>query len=116
MRTCAVPFLRIGLMTLGAVFPVLLLVSSAMADDKQMGAPLVPSPIETEQPVPIAYLMPDGKTAKCESIRLHWISQPDAGTNEDPISFALDLPADNPAAPIFTAQLWSASLASAMAW
>jgi len=116
MRTCAVPFLRFGLMTLGAVFPVLLLISTALADDKQMGAPLVLSTTETEQPVPIVYLMPDGKTAKCAPVRLHWISQPDAGTNEDAISFSLDLPVDNPAAPIFTAQLWSASLASAMAW
>jgi hypothetical protein len=50
------------------------------------------------------------------TIRLHWNSQPNVGPNDDAASFTLDLPADNPAAPIFTAQLWNASLASALAW
>jgi hypothetical protein len=104
-------------MALGATLPVLLPTPVAAADDKpSMGAPLGLSNIETEQPVPMAYLLPDGKTAKCAEVRLHWISQPDVGEKEDAASFTLDLPADNPAAPVFTAQLWSASLASAMAW
>jgi len=86
------------------------------AQNKPTGAPLVLSSIETEQEVPLAILLPDGKTAKCVTIRLHWNSQPDVGPNDDAASFTLDLPADNPAAPIFAAQLWSASLASALAW
>ncbi len=86
------------------------------AQEKPTGAPLVLSNVETEQEVPLVILLPDGKTAKCVTIRLHWTSQPDVGPNEDAASFTLDLPADNPSAPIFTAQLWNASLASALAW
>jgi hypothetical protein len=89
---------------------------SIVADNKPTGAPLVLSPIETEQEVPLVFLAPDGKTAKCATIRLHWNSQPNMGPKDDATSFTLDLPADNPAAPIFSAQLWNASLASALAW
>jgi len=88
----------------------------AQTSTKPAGAPLTLSNVETEQPVPLAYIAADGKTAKCVTIRLHWISKPDVGPDEDATSFALDLPADNPAAPIFLAQLWNASLASALAW
>jgi len=87
-----------------------------LAQDKPTGAPLVLSSIETEQEVPLAILLPDGKTAKCVNIRLHWKSEPSTGPNDDAASFTLDLPAENPAAPIFLAQLWNASLASALAW
>jgi len=116
MRTCRVhspPIWRIVLSTaLAATFPF----QPILAQDKPTGAPLVLSSIETEQAVPLAILLPDGKTAKCVSIKLHWISKPDVGPNDDATSFTLDLSADNPAAPIFTAQLWTASLASALAW
>jgi len=87
-----------------------------LGQDKPTGAPLVLSSIETEQEIPLAILLPDGKTARCVTIRLHWNSQPEGGPDEDAASFTLDLPADNPATPIFTAQLWNASLASALAW
>jgi hypothetical protein len=101
---------------LGAVLAMTVVCQPILAQDKPTGAPLVLSSIETEQQIPLAFLLPDGKTAMCASIRLHWISKPDMGPNEDAAGFTLDLPADNPAAPVFTAQLWSASLASAMAW
>ncbi len=116
MCTCRVPSIPIGRISLGAILSATLLLQPVLAQDKPTGAPLVLSSIETEQEIPLAILLPDGKTAKCVPIRLHWISKPDVGPNEDAASFTLDLPADNPAAPIFTAQLWSASLASALAW
>jgi len=117
MRICGVcVFLNPWLIALGAALSMTALSQPAPAQDKPTGAPLVLSSIETEQEIPLAILMPDGKTAKCVPIRLHWNSQPDVGPNEDATSFTLDLPADNPAAPIFTAQLWNASLASALAW
>ena len=115
MRTCGVPFIRIREIGLGLVLAATALTQPLSAQDKPTGAPLVLSSIETEQEVPLAILLPDGKTAKCVPIRLHWTSQP-AGPNDDATSFTLDLPSDNPAAPIFTAQLWNASLASALAW
>jgi hypothetical protein len=115
MRTSGVPFIPFGLV-LGAAFALTAAASELSAQTKPTGAPLVLSNIETEQPIPLASLMPDGKTAKCDLVRLHWISKPDVGPDEDAASFTLDLPADNPAAPIFLAQLWNASLASAMAW
>jgi len=99
-------------LALAAVGPV----AHAQTAPKPTGAPLVLSNIETEQPVPLAVLSADGKTAKCVNVRLHWISKPDVGPNEDATAFTLDLPSDNPAAPIFLAQLWNASLASALAW
>jgi len=116
MRTYGVPFISIRRIALGAALATTALFQPVPAQEKPTGAPLVLSSIETEQEVPLAILLPDGKTAKCVLVRLHWNSQPDVGPNDDSTSFTLDLPADNPAAPIFTAQLWSASLASAMAW
>ena len=115
MRTRGVPSIPFGLF-LSVVLALTVPYPAAHAQAKPTGAPLVLSNIETEQPIPLASLDPDGKTAKCTNIRLHWISKPDVGQNEDATSFALDLPADNPATPIFMAQLWNASLASAMAW
>ena len=116
MRTCRVHSLRIRKLVLSTALTAVLLSQTGLAQDKPTGAPLVLSSIETEQEIPLAILLPDGKTAKCVTIRLHWISKPDVGPNDDATSFTLDLPAENPAAPIFTAQLWNASLASAMAW
>jgi hypothetical protein len=120
MRSCGVPPLdvwRIARVTgLAAAVALQPSFQPLLAQDKPTGAPLVLSSIETEQEVPLAYLAPDGKTAKCALIRLHWNSAPDVGPNDDAASFTLDLPSDNPAAPLFTAQLWNASLASALAW
>jgi hypothetical protein len=118
MRTCWVQFSRLGPVACGMVLLAAGFLSPTLfaQDAKPMGAPLVLSSIETEQEVPLAIILPDGKTAKCVTIRLHWISKPDVGPNEDAASFTLDLPDDNPAAPIFIAQLWNASLASALAW
>lgn len=101
---------------LGAAFALTATFQTALAQDKPTGAPLVLSSIETEQPVPLAILLPDGKTAKCVNIRLHWDPKPEVGPNDEATSFTLDLAADKPGASIFTAQLWSASLAGAMAW
>jgi hypothetical protein len=109
-------FLNVGRIVLGASLATATIFEPILAQDKPTGAPLVLSSTETEQEVPLAILLPDGKTAKCVPIRLHWISQPSLGPNDDAASFTLDLPAENPAAPIFTAQLWNASLASALAW
>jgi hypothetical protein len=86
------------------------------AFDKPTGAPLVMSSIETEQPIPLAVLAPDGKTASCVYVRLHWSPSASVTSDDDTISFALDVPPENPSAAIFTAQLWSASLASSLAW
>ena len=116
MRTrgeCPLNLARIALRAALAAFVGL---QPMLAQDKPTGAPLVLSSIETEQEVPLAILLPDGKTAKCVNIRLHWKSEPSTGPNDDAASFTLDLPAENPAAPIFLAQLWNASLASALAW
>jgi hypothetical protein len=96
---------------------VLALVSlPALALDKPTGAPLVLSSIETEQGIPLAVLAPDGKTATCATVRLHWSPQPTAGADDEATSFSLDIAPDSPGASIFTAQLWNASLASALAW
>jgi hypothetical protein len=89
---------------------------SCFALDQPTGAPLVLSSIETEQPIPLAVLSPDGKTASCVMVRLHWSPQANVGPNDDATGFTLDIPADSPGASIFTAQLWNASLASALAW
>jgi hypothetical protein len=115
MRIRGVSFIPFGL-ALNIALALTVPFPAALAQTKPTGAPLVLSNIETEQPIPLASLDPDGKTAKCTNIRLHWISKPDVGQNEDAASFDLDLPADNPATPIFLAQLWNASLASALAW
>src|ERR1700733_12991327 len=89
--------------------------SHGLAADKPTGAPLELSSIETEQAVPLAYLDPDGKTARCANIKLHWAPVQDMGPADEAASFSIDLPSDNPNAPIFSAQLWNASLASALA-
>ncbi len=122
MRPRGMPFIPYGpvlarVRVLGTVLALAIAVPvQAQTPAKPTGAPLALSNIETEQPIPLASLSPDGKTAECTNVRLHWISKPDVGPNEDAASFTLDLPADNPAAPIFMAQLWNASLASALAW
>jgi hypothetical protein len=103
-------------LVLGAAMAACAPAAWAQTPAKPTGAPLVLSDVETEQPIPLAYLSPDGKTARCAKLRLHWISRTDLGTDEDAASFNLDLPANDPAAPIFLAQLWNASLASALAW
>ena len=51
-------------------------------------------------------------------IKLHWNPQPSrcgTGRRRD-LAFTLDMAPDAPGASVFTAQLWSASLASALAW
>lgn len=102
-----------GAIALGAIF---LLCAPVQADDIPKGAPLVLSMIETEQSVPLAILAPDGKTASCVSIRLHWNPKVVPGPQDEATGFALDIPSDSPAATVFTARLWSASLAGAIAW
>jgi hypothetical protein len=84
--------------------------------DKPTGAPLVLSSIETEQGVPLAVLSPDGKIASCVTVRLHWAPVQGGGADTDSTSFTLDLAQDSPGASIFMAELWHASLASALAW
>lgn len=116
MRSFRVHDVKWIYVAVGSALALMLIPQPGLGQDKPTGAPLVLSSIETEQEVPLAILLPDGKTARCVSIRLHWNSQPEGGPNEDAADFTLDLPADNPAAPIFTAQLWNASLASALAW
>jgi hypothetical protein len=108
--------LRLSRLAFQAALGTAIALQPLSAQDKPTGAPLVLSSTETEQEVPLPILLPDGKTAKCVNIRLHWKSEPSTGPNDDAASFSLDLPADNPAASIFTAQLWNASLASALAW
>jgi hypothetical protein len=100
-----------GLVLTGATIP-----GRSLALDKPTGAPLVMSDIETEQPIPLAYLSPDGKTAACSNIRLHWSPSISLTAQDDTASFALDIAADSPGAATFTAQLWSASLAGSLAW
>jgi hypothetical protein len=84
--------------------------------DKPTGAPLELSSIETEQGIPLAIVSPNGKTVSCVTVRLHWNPQANVAANDDSTSFALDVAADSPGASIFLAQLWNASLASALAW
>ena len=66
--------------------------------------------------MPLSIVSPDGKTVSCVTVRLHWDPQAQVGPNDDPAGFTLDIPPDSPGAAIFTAQLWNASLAAAMAW
>ncbi len=75
MRTLWVHSTRFRLV-LTMVLAVMVPFQSLPAQDKPTGAPLVLSSTETEQAVPLAILLSDGKTAKCVSIRLHWNSQP----------------------------------------
>jgi hypothetical protein len=85
------------------------------AFDKPTGNPLAMSDVETEQPIPLAYLSPDGKTASCSRIRLHWSPSPSTSA-DDTASLTLDIAPDSPGAATFTAQFWSASLAGSLAW
>jgi hypothetical protein len=116
MRSVRVHYVKWFHLAVGSALALTVPAAPILAQDKPTGAPLALSIVETEQEVPLATLQPDGKTAKCVSIKLHWNPKADVGPNDDATSFSLDLPAENPAAPVFTAQLWSASLASAMAW
>jgi hypothetical protein len=99
-----------GLLLAGTSIPF-----PAPALDKPTGAPLVMSAIETEQPIPLAYLSPDGKTAACSSIRLHWTPAPSTSV-DDSATLLLDIPPESAAAATFTAQFWNASLAGSLAW
>ena len=116
----AIPFgsFRAKALVCGTALALIAACPAAQAQEppKPTGAPLVLSSTETEQAIPLACILPDGKTAKCVNVRLHWMSKPDVGENDDATAFSLDLPSDNPVAPIFLAQLWNASLASALAW
>ncbi len=116
MRTFGVPSMTYRKLALGLVATMTLAFQPSSAIDKPTGAPLQLSTVETEQAVPLAFLDTDGKTAHCASIKLHWNPLQNVGPNDEATSFELDIPADNPGAPIFTAQLWKASLASALAW
>jgi hypothetical protein len=116
MRSSRVHHVKWFHVALGSTLALTVPVAPLLAQDKPTGAPLVLSSVETEQELPLAILEPDGKTCRCVSIRLHWNPKADVGPNDDATSFTLDLPPENPAGPVFTAQLWSASLASAMAW
>src|SRR5579871_864426 len=89
--------------------------ASAPAPFKPTGAPLVMSAIETEQPIPLAYLAPGGGKAACSNIRLHWTPAPST-SSDDTATLALDLPPDSAASATFTAQFWNASLAGSLAW
>ncbi len=99
-----------GVLLCGAALPGI-----SPAIDKPTGNPLVMSDIETEQPIPLAYLSPDGKTAACSRIRLHWSPAPSTSA-DDAASLTLDLPPEQPGAATFAAQFWSASLAGSLAW
>ena len=99
-----------GVLLCGAALP-----EPGRAIDRPTGKPLVMSDIETEQPIPLAYLSPDGKTAACARIRLHWTPAPSTSA-DDAASLTLDLAADQPGAATFTAQFWNASLAGSLAW
>ena len=114
MRAYGVHFGRRA--ALGVVAAMIMAFQPGLALDKPTGAPLVLSTTETEQSLPLAILAPDGKTAACVTIRLHWNPKTDVAANDDATRFEIDLPVTNPGASVFTAQLWHASLASAMAW
>jgi|GEM_PF-1864641 len=116
MRTFGVPFMTYWRTALGVAFTMAIACQPCPALDKPTGAPLELSSVETEQPIPLVFLDPDGKTAHCANVKLHWNPIPDVGPKDDATSFELDIAADSPGAPIFTAQLWKASLASALAW
>ena len=103
-------------MALGVSLALAVTLGSCPALDKPTGAPLVLSSIETEQAIPLAFLDPDGKKAQCANVRLHWEPLATVGPNDDAAGFTLDVDADSPGAAVFTAELWKASLASALAW
>jgi hypothetical protein len=103
-------------MALGVALTMTVALRPCPAEDKPTGAPLELSTVETEQAIPLTYVDPDGKGVHCASVKLHWNPNSNVGPNDDSTSFETDMTADNPSAPIFTAQLWKASLASALAW
>jgi hypothetical protein len=100
----------------GAILALTTALLPGRALDKPTGAPLVLSTIETEQGIPLAVLSPDGKTSSLVTVRLHWNPKQDVGADDEGTSFSLDVPPDSPGASIFTAELWNASLSSALAW
>lgn len=116
MRAFKVPSYSFRTLTQTGVLALVIAMPPCLAADKQTGAPLELSDIETEQALPLVFLDPDGKTVRSTSIKLHWAPVTDTGPGDETTSFAIDLPPENPSAPIFTAQLWNASLASALAW
>ncbi len=116
MRAFKVPIFSFKSLTQTTLLALVIALPQALAADKPTGAPLELSGIETEQAIPLLFITPDGKTARSTSVKFHWAPMQDMGVNDEAASFLIDLPSDNPAAPIFTAQLWNASLASAMAW
>jgi hypothetical protein len=83
--------------------------------DQPTGSPLVMSDIETEQPIPLAYVSPDGQTVSCSRIRVHWSPSPSTSA-DDAATLALDIPPEHPGAATFTAQFWNASLAGSLTW
>jgi hypothetical protein len=115
MRTLKVHDWNWRRIVLGLALAIAFFSPRSLALEKPTGQPLVLSTIETEQSVPLAIVSPDGKTVSCVTTRLHWNPKTDVGPDDAP-SFTLDIGADSPGASIFTAQLWSASLASAQAW
>lgn len=114
MRAFGVPYIHLGRFALGMILALAFV--PVMAEDKQMGAPLQLSSIETEQAIPLAFLDPDGRNVHFATFKLHWDPQPNVGPNDDSTSISLDVASDSPGAALFTAQLWKASLASALAW
>ncbi len=99
------------------VLTYLVVENSCRAEDLPLkGAPLEKSDIETAQAVPLAVQDPSGGISIVK-VRLHWVPGEEASSLEDATSITLDgTPPDFPSAGIFTAQLWNASLASAIAW
>ena len=107
--------MRFHRLAAGLLFAGWSILSPLLALDKPTGAPLVMSDIETEQPIPLAYLSPDGRKSDCSRIRLHWTPAPSTSA-DDAATLALDIAADSPGAATFTSQFWNASLAGSLAW
>jgi len=99
----------------GAALALAALPGICPALDKPTGNPLVMSDIETEQPIPLAYVSPDGRTVSCSLVKIHWSPAPSTSAGEA-ATVTLDLAADKPGAATFTAQFWNASLAGSLAW
>jgi len=116
MRALGVQSCTYGRMALGVILIMAVASRPVAGLDKPTGAPLELSTVETEQAIPLTYIDPDGKGVHFATIKLHWNPNPNVGPNDDATSFETDLAPDSPGGPIFTAQLWKASLASALAW
>ena len=86
--------------------------------DKPTGAPLVMSDIETEQPIPLAYLSTRRQDrGLLAASGCTGAPSPSVFGGRYRHASCSILPPDSPArAPTFTAQLWSASLAGSLAW